>query len=249
MKIIDTHAHFRDGMSILNSNPVSIEQMIEIMDAHDIEQCWASSTTALDRDNEEANKRQWIESQKFPGRMVNFYVVDPNYPEHLEDCIRRAVEDWGFRGLKLHPWETGFPVDNSETEMIMNLAVEYDIPMLFHDGTPPWSESLQIAALADLYPKAKIILGHSGLFDAYRSAIEACNTHENIWLDICGPCVGDAREIIQKAKADRILYGSDFAYNETDKLVAERIKVIEYACPDEEMRNKIFYENARKLIP
>lgn len=75
---------------------------------------------------------------------------------------------------------------------IVELAVEYDVPVLYHDGTPPWSETLQVAAMADYYPEAKIIIGHSGLFDAYRSAIRACNTHDNIWLQICGPCVGDA---------------------------------------------------------
>ena len=248
MRIIDTHTHYMDGKGLIYNVAISAGRMVEIMDMHDVEECWVSSGTGLMKDFVESNKRQWLATKDYPGRFVNFFVVNPNYPEHLEDSIRRAVEDWGFRGLKFHPWCSGFPIDNSTTEMVAGLAIEYGIPMLYHDGTPPWAETLQVAAIAEKYPEAKVIIGHSGLLDAYRSAIEACNTHDNIWLGICGPCVGDAREIIRSVNPEKLLYGSDFACSETDNLVAERIKVVEYACPDKDLQKKIFYENARKLI-
>lgn len=249
MKIIDTHTHYMDGMGLIYNVPVSAGRMVEIMDQHGIEECWVSPGTGLMRDFSEANERQWIATKDYPGRFVNFFVVNPNYAEKLETEIRRAVEERGFGGLKFHPWCTGFPIMNGTMDLVAGLAVEYDLPLMFHDGTPPWSETLQVAAVADYYPEAKVIIGHSGLLDAYRSAIEACNTHDNIWLDICGPCVGDAKAVIENVRSDRILYGSDFACNDTDNLVAERIRVVEYACPDKEMQKKIFYDNARALIP
>lgn len=247
--IIDTHGHTQDGAGMLYDTKVDVGRMVEIMDEFDVQEVWVSPTSAMMRDFREGNLRQYESTKQYPGRFVNFYSANPNYQELIEDDIRRSVEDRGFRGIKMHPWLSAFPVNHKVPHRVVELAIEYGIPLLYHDGTPPWSETLQVAAVADYYPEAKIIIGHSGLFDAYRSAIQACNTHDNIWLCICGPCVGDAAEIIRQTRKDRILYGSDFASNDTNNLVDERLKVIRCACPDEDLQNKIFYENPRNLIP
>ena len=245
--IIDTHAHTQDGIGML-SNYVPVGRMVEIMDEYGVKEAWVSPATAMQRDFIESNRRQYEDTRAYPGRFINFYTANPNYPELVEDDIRRSIEDRGFKGIKMHPWETGFPINVPASRRIVELAVEYDVPVLYHDGTPPWSETLQVAAMADYYPEAKIIIGHSGLFDAYRSAIRACNTHDNIWLQICGPCVGDAAEIIRQARKDRVLFGSDFATSETENLMDERLKVLEMACPDEKLRRRILCENPQELI-
>ncbi len=246
--IIDTHAHTQDGIGWLSGGYVPAGRMVEIMDENGVKEAWVSATTGLQRDFIESNRRQYEETKGYPGRFVNFYAANPNYPELLEADVRRSIEDRGFRGIKMHPWMTGFAIDIPESRRMVELAIEYDVPIMYHDGTPPWSETLQVAAMADYYPEAKIIIGHAGLFDAYRSAIRACNTHDNIWLGICGPCVGDAAQIIREARTDRIVFGSDFAASNTGNLMEERLKVLELACPDEEIRRKILCENARQLI-
>ena len=233
---------------MLYNTAVDPGRMVEIMDEKGVQEAWASPISALMRDFREGNLWQYNITKAYPGRFVNFYSANPNYPELIEEDIRRSIEDRGFRGIKMHPWCTGFPVNNPVAHRIVELAIEYDVPVMYHDGTPPWSETLQVASVADYYPEAKVIIGHSGLFDAYRSAIEACNSHDNIWLCICGPCVGDAIEIIEKARKDRLLFGSDFACNDKQDLLNERLKIIDYACSSKELRNKIFYENPRKLI-
>lgn len=247
--IIDTHGHTMDGQGMLYNTCVPVGRMVEIMDECGVQEVWVSPATALMRDFREANLRQYEATRPYPGRFVNFYAANPNYPELMEEDIRRSIEDRGFRGIKMHPWATGFPINVPASRRAVELAIEYDVPILYHDGTPPWAETLQVAAMADYYPEAKIIIGHAGLFDAWQSAVQACNTHENIWLCICGPCVGDAAQIIRMARPDRLIYGSDFATSNTSNLVKERLKVLRLACPDEAMQRKIFSENPRMLIP
>ena len=130
----------------------------------------------------------------------------------------------------------------------MELSIELQVPVLFHDGTPPTSDTLQIAYLADLYPEAKIILGHSGMLDSFRSAIEACNTHENVYLCISASPIADVNEICQNAKHDRLLFGSDYGAGPTDDIFWDRYYAIEYGCEDQELKNKIFFSNARELM-
>lgn len=247
--IVDTHGHFQDGDSIIYNKHVDIEEMLTVLDMYSINTMWLSSTSALSGCYQEANLRQYHATKAYPSRFVNFYVVNPNYPDNLEADLRRSIEDRGFRGIKMHPWCGAFPVNHHVTHRVMEIAIEYDMPVLFHDGTPPWSETLQVASLADYYPEAKIIIGHSGLFDAYRSAVQACNTHENIWLCICGPCIGDASAIIQQSRKDRLLYGSDYAASDSHRIIDERLKVIHLACSDERIKNDIFSTNPMKLIP
>lgn len=102
--------------------------------------------------------------------------------------------------------------------------------------------------MADTHPDTEIILGHAGMFDSYRAAIEACNTHNNIWLCICGTIVGDTREILEKARADRLLFGTDYGASDRENLVVDRLKIMDYACSDETLRQKVMETNARALL-
>ena len=94
----------------------------------------------------------------------------------------------------------GSTVHSKATQQMMELAVSARVPVLFHDGTPPTSETLQIAYLAERYPEAKVILGHSGMFDTWKSAVDACNRLDNLYLCIsASPVGGRARNLRPRA--------------------------------------------------
>ena len=59
---------------------------------------------------EEQNHMIAEAARRFPGRLIPFFTVDPRRPEGL-DMFRQAVEDWGMRGLKLHPTTGYHPYD------------------------------------------------------------------------------------------------------------------------------------------
>jgi predicted TIM-barrel fold metal-dependent hydrolase len=222
--------------------------MVEVMDRHGIDQMWISSSTGLARDFVQSNRRMAEFIAEYPDRFLGYLTVNPNYHEMVESEVRECIERLGFRAIKLHPWLQAFSVHLPVVHHIMELAREYRVPVMFHDGTPPYSDTLQIAALADTHPETDIILGHAGMFDSYRAAIEACNTHENIWLCICGTIVGDTREIFEKARHDRLLFGTDFGASDRENLVVDRIKIIDYACHDEALRQDVMENNALRLL-
>ncbi len=58
--------------------------------------------------------------------------VDPRNPKALE-IMETAIEDWGFRGLMFSP-STGFSLLNPRVDMMIAKAVEYKIPVIFHDA-------------------------------------------------------------------------------------------------------------------
>ena len=134
-------------------------------------------------------------------------------------------------------------------DRVIEACVEHNLPILFHDGTPPYSDSLQIANLAERFPQAKIILGHAGLYDGYRSAIAAAKRHKNIYLCVCGPAIADTRAMIAALGPERIMYGSDGGKLASKPTFIQRIKLIEEAAPDKNIARQILEENPRALLP
>jgi uncharacterized protein len=247
--IIDTHTHLLDG-NWLSDYPgcPTAEELIDAQDRFGVKEMWMSSVGALAEDFVYYNQQLYQITKNFPERFKNFATASSYFGDKAVNEIRKCLNDYGFKGIKVHYWMQGGLVHSETSRKIMELSIEFQVPVLFHDGTPPTSDTLQIAYLADLYPEAKIILGHSGMLDSFRSAIVACNTHQNIYLCISASPIADVREICKNAKHDRLLFGSDYGAGPTDDIFWDRYHAIEYGCEDLELKDKIFFNNARELM-
>lgn len=247
--IIDTHTHFLDGNWLgVPAFELSIEKMIQTQDKYDISEFWISSCGALAEDFCKYNKEMYERTKIYPDRFRNFATASLYYGDKALKNIERCIVDYGFFGIKVHYWMQGGSVHMPESHKLMELSIKHKVPVLFHDGTPPTSDTLQISYLADLYPEAKIILGHSGMFDTPKSAIEACNSHENIYLCISCSTLQGAEMIFKNARGDRLLFGSDYGAAETEDIFTDRRDIIEISCQNEDLKRKIFSENAKALI-
>lgn len=244
---IDTHTHYIDG-DWLCSGKLSLEDMAETAAEFGIKELWMSSTGALTDDFVFYNRNMYEKTRPFTGLFRNFASASPYYQDKAITELRRCIEDYGFWGIKVHYWTQGGTVHMKTSADILELAIRYRMPVLYHDGTPPTSDTMQIAYLADRYPEAKIILGHAGMYDSAKCAIEACNTHENIYLCISCATVETARDIIANTRPDRLLFGSDYGAAETRDVFTDRVDTIRYACRDEAARETIFHGNAEMLL-
>src|SRR4051794_9789206 len=100
---------------------------------------------------------------KSGGRMIPFCTLNVWFADEAAAELTRCVEKLGHRGIKFHPWLQGQSTAASGMDRVCEMAADYDIPILFHDGTPPYSLPSQIALLARRHPRTRIILGHCGL--------------------------------------------------------------------------------------
>src|SRR5450759_3908894 len=64
----------------------------------------------IDVQIEEQNRMVAEASAKFPDRLVSFFSIDPRR-EGAVDLFSRAIEDWGMKGLKLHPASGFYPYE------------------------------------------------------------------------------------------------------------------------------------------
>jgi uncharacterized protein len=184
-----------------------------------------------------------------PHRLVAFATVDPREPGAADE-IQRCLDVHRMRGIKLHPWLQGFSAHEPGLDPICEVAAAAGVPVLFHDGTPPFSTPLQLAQLARRHPETTIVLGHGGLQDLWREAIAAVQTTTNVHLCMCGTPPYAMRAIVERCPLDRLLFGTDAGLRPEPlhRYAVLRIRQLEALGLGAEELRAIVEENPRRLL-
>ena len=247
MKIIDAHTHLRG--KFFGCTPCTADTLRKEFIKEGLCGAWIMTIDGL-FGNAKANNDILAETtQNNLDFFIPFCTVNPHdgQQQAIAELIR-AKEKLGMRGLKLHPWLQAFSLTHPAVLPIIQKAAELNMPVLFHDGTPPYSTPLQIAAVAEKVPDATIILGHSGLDDLYEDAISACNRQANVYLCSCGLSSGRLNYVIEKCPTEKIIFGSDGGSG-LEGIVEELINKVLATGVNYQKLQKIFYNNAKRILP
>lgn len=158
-----------------------------------------------------------------PGRLTFFLGVDPRRPEAVE-LFRQGLENWGARGLKLHPG-SGFSPDDPTCFPLFELAGEWDVPVAVHTGpiaSPLRSvgaQPIRLDEVAARFPRTKIVMLHAGQDCWWREALQIAMWKPNIYLELAGWQVSYRQDPLEFARivatmvavigSERILFGGD----------------------------------------
>jgi hypothetical protein len=180
---------------------------------------------------------------------VAFATVDPNDPGAADE-IARCVRVHGMRGVKLHPWVQAFSAHTPGLDPVCEAAAQLGVPVLLHDGTPPFTAPLQLAALARRHPRTTLVLGHGGLHDLWREAAHAVETTPNLHVCLCATPPYAMRAIVDRCPLDRILFGTDggLAPEPRQQYVALRVRQLENLELTPSQRTAILDANPRRLL-
>ena len=183
-----------------------------------------------------------------PDRFIGFAYVSPvSPPDALRTELTRCIDELGFRGIKLYPPSTPWPLHHERWFPIYAFADERALPVLFHTGTEPHALPRYLNEIAPRFPRAFFVAGHSGNVDPPRQeAIAAAQAYPNIYLETCSSfrTPGVIEELVERAGADRVLFGSD------TPLMDPRVqlgKIITAAIPPAAKR-MLLGENAARLL-
>lgn len=158
---------------------------------------------------------------RWPGRFIYYAGVDPRRP-NAALIFEKALTEWGARGLKLMP-AAGFLPNDEICQPLYDLAIRYDVPVLFHAGPNPLMKSrpghpFYFDDLAADRPDLKIILGHVA-GEWWRDAKLVIRTKRNCYGEIAGwqrrfteepeQFFKDLGELRDAVGADHIMYGTD----------------------------------------
>lgn len=247
MRIIDFHTHL-DERWLDNPLP-SREDLLAGMDRVGVTISCIFTIQGLYGDCARHNDALLRHAEQSPDRLIPFVTVDPKAGKAAVEETQRCLSNPLVRGVKFHSWLQAFAPSMVKQTLvdILRCAARHDVPVLFHDGTPPYSTTFQIAAAARMVPEATIVLGHAGLADYVYPAGRLIHELPNLYGCFCGPRPGDLEYLVNIGGAHKILFGSDFGVCEW-LLLAERLDNVLQADLDEEVTKEVLFENAERLL-
>ncbi len=163
--------------------------------------------------------------KRHPDRFIAYVSVDPRRPKAL-DLVKKGIEEWGLKGVKLHPGSGFFP-NGKETRKLLKKIAGYKVPVITHTGAivqPLYSKGcdpMWVDEICADFPDQIIIAAHMG--HGYRHQlyhIGACKT--NLWTDISDwqrrahheyPLFCESlRSALDNFGPDRVMFGTDAPY-------------------------------------
>jgi predicted TIM-barrel fold metal-dependent hydrolase len=196
------------------------------------------------------NAGEWLAATKGHDDVVVFGSVHP-YKRGMERELDRQVA-LGARGIKVHPAvQTILPSDPRAMKLYA-LCGRRRLPVLFHCGPvgiePRLGRSLsQVKHYfrpVEKNPDTTFILGHSGALQM-DLALEIVRRFPNAYLEISSQSVTNVRRIVDTVDPSRVLFGSDWPFYHQAIPLAKLLIATEGR---EELRPKILYENAARLL-
>lgn len=219
---------------------------------------------------DEVNRLHAELAHKHQDRLIAFAGIDPRRV-HAVDLFKKCVQEWGMKGLKLHP-TTGFYPNQKEVYPLLEKACEWKIPVLIHSGSimvplrSKYSQPIYFDDLGADFPDLPVIAAHSGGIFGYQQMLSIMTTKLNILADISAwqliavknyPMFCRAlRDFMDFAGCERIYFGSDspsFRSFMSNKDWVQMIKDLPGSAPDgihfkEEEVSAVLGGNAQKLL-
>jgi len=140
-----------------------------------------------------------------PERFLGFAFVHPARDRgRVGALVREAVEEHGFRGLKVHRHDARISREVCEAARAWSLPVLYDV----------MGEVASVELFAVEYPDVDFVVPHLGSFAddwrAQRSFLDPLARHPNVYTDTSGVRRFDLLvEAVRRAGTHKILFGSD----------------------------------------
>lgn len=246
-RIIDFHAHLDERWLHVKCDTAA--DLVRTLDRFEVEAACVFTIMGFYENCRLHNDALLSRANEFPDRLIPFVTVDPKQGRSAVDELERCLANRRFRGVKFHAWLQAFASSMLRDTMmdVLQVAAKHNVPVLFHDGTPPYSTTYQVADLARWSPETTIVLGHAGSADYVDAAAQLVRDYPNLYGCFCGPRPGDLLHLVEVGGADKIIFGSDFGAAGW-RLLPERIdNVLEAGLPDSQL-DDVLYANAARLL-
>ena len=203
------------------------------------------------------HKNLYEMKQRYPGKFYAFADIDTrNTPAESVNAIRKAIQEYGLDGIKIHPNNTGVDLDSEYNQPIYAFAQEHRIPVAIHSY--PNSESDRSAAyrivnILEQYPNLTAIVSHMG---AYQWE-ELLSTRAYVDISAILPDyvrtygIEKTNEILCKFGADRLIFATDYPDSrilEPDDIYDSYFDILNQTDFTEEEAEKIAYSNISQIL-
>ena len=183
--------------------------------------------------------------------IIPFGSVHPDSENAFQELDR--LKSAGIKGIKFHNEYQNFYVDDEKAFPVYEKCVELGFVMLFHGGLdrgygyPVKTAPERLRKVWERFPEAKIVAAHLGGQDMTDRAVDSL-ADTGVYVDTgfaaLSVPVEQGEKVIRSFGFDRVLFGSDCPWDTPGNTV----NYLESMGFTQEQKNKIYYENALKLL-
>lgn len=154
--------------------------------------------------------------RRYPGKFYAFADVDTRNPAaETVGAFCRAIDEYGFHGIKLHPNNTGVPLDAEYNRAIFAFAQKRNIPVAIHsypNSPDDPGAAARIENVLEQYPGLTVIVSHMGAYQ-WEGLLQT-----RAYVDISAILpdfvrtygIGKTNEILRMFGADRLIFATDY---------------------------------------
>jgi predicted TIM-barrel fold metal-dependent hydrolase len=264
MRIIDIHTHFfpdniaKASIDFLEKeadikaySDGTVASMRKYMKEDGVDIC-VNQPVATKKEQVISINRKMIEFNKTSKDIIAFGAMHPDF--YLAGNVAEEIEfiaKNGIKGIKLHAEYQDFFPDEERVQSIYEACRKNNLIILFHAGVD-FAYDREVRATPERLKQVtkisglKMIFAHFGSYLMYDGVIKhLCGTSayfDTAYTADMDP--KDAEAIVKAHGADKILFGTDFPWERASNVR----KTLESAVTDKKALEKIFHENAEKLL-
>ncbi len=196
------------------------------------------------------NSEKVLETCRRYPRLIPFVSVHPMTPGMAWKVKKHKSA--GAMGMKIHPPMQMMKANHPRAIKLAKVCGQLGMPCLYHSGVsdiaPAWQSEFpaikHFREPVEKLPDTVFILGHAGIHQ-YREGIELAKDYPNVYLEFSGQPAHRIKEMVEGAGPDKVLFGSDWPYYPIAMPLAKALIATE---GEPELRRKLLYDNARKLL-
>lgn len=206
---------------------------------------------------------EYLAASRVEPRILLFTSADFSLP--IPSLVAKLEQDiaMGAKGMKIHPILQNISLSDPRLRAAVEVFGIRKMPVVFHCGvndyysadkteferTPEFSDLKYFLELVETYPDFVFIAAHAGGLNGGEMEILAEHwggmKNKNVYVDTTFRSAGDIRKLVEYFGENKVCYGTDLPFSTH----AGSIKMVEEAFPgDCEIREKIFYKNAARIL-
>jgi uncharacterized protein len=237
--IVDGHVHIGEG-EIEPGRPGSLEVdvLLGLMDGpfhvlgerRRVDHVVAQPNIHMTREGDPWDHHRYVAqaARAHPDRITGCFVANPLLPvPRTLEVVSELVDAYGFRAIKLHPMAHAYAPMRMREQLdpILELAAERELPVIVHQGDPPYSHPTQFAPVAAAHPRVRFILAHLACQRVVLApeAVYVATMLDNVYLETGWGALPRLKEALAVLDPGRLVFGSDCPIQE----IGSQLRVVE----------------------
>jgi len=265
--IIDMHGHF--GPASATYLPAgSAEYMLHSMKRAGVKQIVCTAHDALFGDTDRGNALMQAAIDEYSEQLLGYWAVNPNLPVQAARAAEDLAQARGFVGFKCLPDYHMHPITGDGYRSALEYADAHRLLVLVHTwGGSPFDSPQQGAEVAEQYPGASFLMGHSGYGD-WEVSTAIARDLPNVYLELTAVYVahdfgnqpggsgtplpllsclhvnGIIEYMVERTSSEKILFGTDLPWYSPHYAAG----AVLFAHISDNARHDILHRNAERLL-